>query len=231
MRGLLFPGRCRLCGIATGTSLQLCPECRRELPGLETVCSRCSRPLPVRAEDGGSCCGHCQRQAPAFDATQALLRYHPPVDYLIRRLKFSGELAIGRLLASLLAEQVATRQACLPELLLPVPLHRTRRRERGFNQATELARNLGRELGIAVNHRLCRRDRHTPPQSLLPLNARRTNLRKAFSISGELPASHVAIVDDVMTTGYTAGELARILKRAGAEYVEVWVIARAGVPD
>jgi ComF family protein len=223
---LLFPGQCRLCGIATRNALQLCPDCRHELPWLETACHRCGQPLPARQED--TTCGRCQHQPPAFDITRALFHYRPPIDYLVKRLKFSDELAIGRLFACLLAEQLAARQTRMPELLLPVPLHRTRRRERGFNQATELARHLGRELGIPVNQRLCRRHRHTQPQSLLPIAARRKNLRRAFSISGKLPATHVAIVDDVMTTGHTAGELARVLKQAGADIVEVWVIARAG---
>ena len=226
LQRLLFPGQCRLCGAATPDARELCPDCRRDLPWLETVCSRCGHPLPGRPE--GSWCGHCQRDTPAFDVTQALFRYQQPVDYLIKGLKFSGELAIARLLARLLAERVAARSESLPDLLLPVPLHPARLRERGFNQATQLARRLGRELDIPVSCRLCRRIRHTQPQSLLPVRKRRKNLRNAFSVRGELPAAHVAIVDDVMTSGHTAGELARVLKQAGAGYVEVWVIARAG---
>ena len=112
--------------------------------------------------------------------------------------------------------------------MIPVPLHRARLRERGFNQATELARRLDRTLGIRHEPRLCTRHRNTPPQSLLPATARRLNLRNAFSVRGTLPAAHVAIIDDVMTSGHTSDELARTLKRAGADYVEVWVIARAG---
>ena len=109
-----------------------------------------------------------------------------------------------------------------------MPLHQIRLRERGFNQATELARRVGRELGIRSDHRLCTRNRDTRPQSLLSPNARRLNLRNAFSVRHKQVAGHIAIIDDVMTTGQTSNELARVLRQAGAEKIEVWVIARAG---
>ena len=226
LQARLFPAHCRLCGVATCNQLQLCIDCLEDLPWLASACSRCSHPLPALQQD--SECGRCQKQSPAFDATTALFHYRTPVDYLIKRLKFSDELAISPLLSSLLARKIAQRKAPLPDLLLPVPLHTTRLRERGFNQATELARRLSRQLGIPLDHRRCRRTRQTEQQSLLSTNARRINLRNAFMVRGNLPARHVAIIDDVMTTGHTSGELARVLKQAGAEYVEVWVIAHAG---
>ena len=165
---------------------------------------------------------------PAFDAATALLYYRPPTDYLIQRLKFSGELAVAPLLADLLAQKIAARTSPLPDLLIPVPLHRARLQERGFNQATELARHLGRRLNLTFEHRLCRRNRHTRPQSLTPTGLRYRNLRGAFSVSGELSSRHVVIIDDVMTSGHTSDELARVLRRAGAATVEVWIIARSG---
>ena len=158
----------------------------------------------------------------------AALRYRAPVAYLIQRLKFSGELGLAPLLADLLADRIRARDTPLPELLLPVPLHPARLRERGFNQATQLARRLGGRLDIALDYRLCRRHRRTAPQSLLPVGERRGNMLGAFSVAGNVPAGHIAIVDDVMTTGHTVGELARQLRRAGAQCIEVWVIARAG---
>jgi ComF family protein len=223
---LLFPPRCRLCGAAPAAGSALCQGCLDDLPWLESGCIRCAHPLPASGDERW--CGACLKRPPAFDAATALLHYHAPADYLIQRLKFSGELAIAPVLARLLAGKIAARTAPLPELLLPVPLHRARLHERGFNQATELARHLGRRLTVPVDHRLCRRNRHTPPQSLTPPGQRRRNLRGAFGLSGELTAAHVAIVDDVLTTGHTADELAGVLRRAGAGYVEVWVIARSG---
>ena len=223
---LLFPLQCRLCDAAVGAGLNLCAACRKELPWLGVHCARCACPLP--AADPEMHCGRCQRRPPAFDAATALFHYRPPVDHLIKRLKYSHELGLGPLLAGLLAQRLATRHTPLPGLLIPVPLHRSRLRERGFNQATELARCLGRALDIRHDPWLCTRHRNTRPQSQLPVTARRINLRNAFSVTGTLPAAHVAIVDDVLTSGHTSDELARTLKRAGAEYVEVWVIARAG---
>jgi ComF family protein len=226
LRGLLFPGHCRLCGSATRGESDLCRSCRCELPWLQRACGQCALPLHIAHEH--TLCGHCQKQPPAFDRTTALFHYRPPVDHLIRRFKFAEELSTGRLLSGLLAARLAERSGDLPELLLPVPLHPARLRSRGFNQATEIARHVGRTLGIAVDYRLCRRKRNTQAQSLLSPNARRLNLRNAFTVRRPPEALHVAIIDDVMTTGHTGNELARALKQAGAACVEVWVIARAG---
>jgi ComF family protein len=224
---LLFPFRCRLCGAAPSADAALCRDCLNDLPWLGHSCNGCARPLPSGAET--VLCGACLKRSPGFDAATALLHYRAPADYLIQRLKFSGELALAPLLGGLLAEKIAARTTPLPDLLIPVPLHRARLHERGFNQATELARYLGRRLAVPVEHRLCRRDRHTRPQSLTPYGERRRNLRGAFSVSGQVPvAAHVAVVDDVMTTGHTADELARVLRRAGAARVEVWIVARSG---
>lgn len=226
LQSLLFPLHCRLCDAPVGTGLNLCSACRAELPWLGAHCTSCACPLPDAHPD--THCGRCQRRPPAFDTTTALFHYRPPVDHLIKRLKFSHELGLSLLLAGLLAQRLGDRRAPLPELLVPVPLHRTRLQARGFNQATELARHLGRTLGIRHDPQLCTRHRNTRPQSLLPATARRLNLRNAFSLTRMLPAAHVAIVDDVMTSGHTSDELARTLKRAGAEHVEIWVVARAG---
>jgi ComF family protein len=223
---LLFPPRCRLCGAAPAADTTLCQPCLDDLPWLESGCCRCARPLPPGVDT--LLCGSCLRRPPAFDEATALLHYRAPADYLIQRLKFSGELAVAPLLADMLADKIAPRTTPLPDLLIPVPLHRARLTERGFNQATELARRLGRRLAVPVDHRQCQRDRHTRPQSLTPTKLRRRNLRGAFSVIGELPAAaHVAIVDDVMTTGHTANELTWVLRRAGVACVEVWVIARS----
>ena len=222
----LLPAYCRLCGTRIGRGPGLCMDCHDELPWSQHVCRQCGRPLT--GAPGGGPCGRCQREPPVFTATTAALRYQPPVDYLIQRLKFSGELALVPLLTTLLFEALGGHEPPLPELLLPVPLHRSRLRERGFNQATEIARALGRRLGVPVDRHRCRRTRRTGTQSLLPVGSRRHNVRNAFAINGTPVAQHVAIIDDVMTSGHTVNELARALKRAGVEIIEVWVVARAG---
>ena len=223
---LIFPAHCRLCQSPLRGGPDLCPGCLQDMPWLDSACVQCARPVAAGCEP--LLCGTCQQHPPAFDAATALLHYRPPTDHLIQRFKFAGELALAPLLAGLLAIKIAARQTSLPGLLIPVPLHAARLRERGFNQATELARILGRRLDLRVDHRLCQRVRRTEPQSTLPLKQRRANLRNAFELNGRLRSTHLAIVDDVMTSGYTSGELAHILKQAGARRVEVWVIARAG---
>jgi ComF family protein len=226
LQTLLFPSTCRLCGGPGDQVPGLCRPCLADAPWITTACQRCGRALPAASDVRH--CGRCQRHPPAYDATTALFHYRPPVDYLIKRLKFAGELSLVPMLATLLAARLRTRAAVLPELLIPVPLHSCRLRERGFNQATELARCVGRELAIENGPRCCQRHRNTQPQSLLSPTARRINLRNAFSLRDTSLPRHVAIVDDVMTTGHTSNELARVLKQAGVERIEVWVIARAG---
>ncbi|HSG11186.1 MAG TPA: ComF family protein [Gammaproteobacteria bacterium] len=221
----LFPPVCRLCRAGISGSLPLCAGCRDDLPRLAPGCSQCARPLGGGVGDRR--CGRCQRKPPAYDRATALFHYRPPLDYLVKRLKFSGDLGMGPLLAELMRQQLQGRTQALPGLLIPVPLHPHRQRERGYNQALELARPLGRALDIPVDSRLCRRTRPTAAQSLLGTTARRVNMRNAFAVNATAVTAHVAIIDDVMTTGCTADELARVLKRAGASLVEVWVVARA----
>ncbi len=222
----VLPPHCRLCGAPVRQELPLCTGCHRDLPWSRQACRQCGRQLPGPVQAGR--CGHCQQNPPAFATTTAALRYQSPVDYLVQRLKFSGELALAPLLAALLSETPGICETPLPERLIPVPLHRSRLRERGFNQATEIARALGRRLELPVDRRLCRRIRRTGTQSLLPAGSRRHNVRNAFALNGTPRARHVAIIDDVMTSGHTANELARVLQGAGVEIIEVWVVARAG---
>lgn len=157
----------------------------------------------------------------------SLWRYAWPADHLIQKLKFNAQLHLARLLGEHLAEHVARHVTQPPQVILPVPLHRTRLRARGFNQALELARPIARRLGIALDYRSGARVRATAAQSLLPAAQRRRNIKGAFQVTQPLAARHVAIVDDVMTTGHTVEEFASTLRKAGVEKIEVWVLARA----
>jgi ComF family protein len=141
-------------------------------------------------------------------------------------LKFQQKLAHGRVMAELLLAYIEQEMDEPPQLLIPVPLHRRRLRDRGYNQALELARPLSRRLGIPLDFKSCRRIRSTEPQSALQVKERRKNVRGAFEIKGKIPARHVALVDDVVTTGNTVAELARLLKRCGVVRVDVWAVAR-----
>ncbi len=146
--------------------------------------------------------------------------------YLITQLKFSHQYKNARLLATLLGRHIA-QTADLPDFILPVPLHINRYRQRGFNQSIELARHLSKLLGVPLDLTSCIRSRDTVHQTSLPAKQRRKNMRLAFCIKKRLDFQHVAIVDDVMTTGATASELALVLKQSGVSRVDVWVCARA----
>lgn len=223
IQSLLAPATCLLCGAPGEEPFDLCPGCRADLPWNHCHCQRCAAPLPQPGV-----CGACLRRPPHFDLATAPLLYRPPIDHLLQGFKFHQRLTPGRLLGELLAEHLASREAALPELIIPVPLHPTRQRQRGYNQALELARPLARRLAISLAPEQCRRRRATETQSLLPAMARRKNVRGAFELARPLEARHVAIVDDVIATGSTVGELARVLRSGGAETIEVWALARAG---
>lgn len=219
----LYPPTCLLCGDPGDRSLDLCRPCADSLPRIGTACPRCALPL---AASGLFLCGACQKRPPAFDAAHALFHYQEPVAHLIRGLKFGARYAGARLLGTLLTDHLAER-AGRPEAIIPVPLHSGRYRERGFNQSIEIARTVSRRLHLPLDLESCRRVRATPAQTRLPAGERRKNLRRAFA-ADPLPFRHVAILDDVVTTGTTANEVAKALRRAGAERVEVWACARAG---
>lgn len=210
-------GCCLLCGGAAGRE-GLCASCADDLPWLdEAVCQCCAHPLP---EPG--ICGRCIADPPHYDRVIAACRYAYPLDALIQSYKYRGRLAAAPALAALLAGRINKR----PDLIVPMPLAAQRLRERGFNQALELARLIGKQLDTAVDARLCIKSRDTAPQTRLPWKARRRNIRGAFVVLGSIEGCHVAVVDDVLTTGATLSELARNLKRAGAASVTGYVVAR-----
>lgn len=170
-------------------------------------------------------CGDCLRRPPPQTATQAVFLYRAPLDRLLPRAKFHADLASLHLLATLMARRLGTVDR--PLALAPVPLHIGRLRRRGYDQALELARPLAQHLGLPLRDDLLRRVRATSAQSRLDAVARRRNVRGAFAVRGgvALP-THVALIDDVMTTGATARAAATALLRAGVARVDVWVCAR-----
>lgn len=174
-----------------------------------------------------SICGRCQSSPPAYDSAVSLFHYAAPIDQLIVRLKFGAKLHLARLLGELMADHLAQRADTLPEMIIPVPLHRSRLRERGYNQALELARPIAKRLAIPIDYRSCARLRPTSAQSLLPAAARRGNVKGAFGVVRPLGARHIALIDDVMTTGHTLQELARVLCKSGVARIDIWVLARA----
>lgn len=179
-------------------------------------------------------CGECVVNPPPFEHSVTAVDYAYPWDGLITRFKFHGALDLAPALAQCLAEAVPQGAAPPPSLLLPVPLSEARLRERGYNQAWELARRLGRLLQCPAEARLLLRVRDTPHQLAFPPEQRAGNVRAAFAVeprrAAELRGRSVALVDDVMTTGATAAEAARMLLQAGAAQVQIWSVARTPRP-
>ncbi|KLI99884.1 ComF family protein [Luteimonas sp. FCS-9] len=217
----LFAARCLVCGERGDDGRALCAACAAALPWAGPACARCAVPLPA----GDALCGACLRRPPPLDAAHAAFVYGFPVDRLLPRLKFHRDLAAGALLSASMARALASRPR--PDALVPVPLHPARLRTRGYDQALELTRPLARALGLPLRTDLLRRRRATAPQSRLDAPARRRNVRGAFAATarGPLPA-HVALVDDVMTTGATLHAAALALRRLGVARVDAWVCAR-----
>ncbi|HEU4653230.1 MAG TPA: ComF family protein [Steroidobacteraceae bacterium] len=221
----LWPSTCVLCRGQAQPLLDICAPCAGDLPRIAHGCPRCA--LPLQHTDPGTLCGRCQNHLPNFDASFVPYRYEYPVDHLIQRLKFGNHVACGRVCGTLFAQAWRARQYRTPELMIPVPLGSRRYRSRGYNQAHELARAISREVRIPVRTDLLARVRETTEQVGLKRKERRRNVRGAFEVTGDVSSKRVAIVDDVVTTGSTANEIARVLRRAGAEHIEVWAVARA----
>ncbi|MCB1560745.1 MAG: ComF family protein [Xanthomonadales bacterium] len=223
---VVLPPRCLLCTRPGTGGRDLCLACHQDLPFNRSACARCGIPLPTPAK----ACGACLKRLPPFDVTHAVFRYGAPVDSLLMRHKFHGDLAAGRVLGELFADELSTLSGSV-DTLLPVPLHPKRLGERGYNQSLELARPLARRSGLPLLVDGLRRQNATTPQTGLDRKARQQNLRGAFAWKGgRPPPGRIALIDDTMTTGSTVAECTRMLKRAGAEHVEVWVLARVPPP-
>ncbi|MGH8033396.1 MAG: double zinc ribbon domain-containing protein [Luteimonas sp.] len=245
LSALLWPSRCLVCREAGVAGRDLCPACAAALPCNRSACVRCAIPLPGPVPgmpfDGERMvsvrtCGDCLSRPPPLTATHATFVYGAPIDGLLLRFKFHQDLAAGRVLVQRMLDAAGSLPGlgaddARADALIPIPLHRARLRQRGYDQALELARPLSRALGIALRDDLLRRHRATQPQSSLDATQRRHNVRGAFVVSkrpadvGSLPA-YVVLIDDVMTTGATLHAAAVALHRAGVARVDAWVCAR-----
>ncbi|MDN4546509.1 ComF family protein [Pseudomonas sp. C32] len=223
--------RCLLCNEPAEDITPICMACETELPWLGDHCLTCALPLPA----AGLTCGQCLQRPPAFERVIAPWTYSFPIDSLITRFKHNAKWPFGRLLAELVSQSLQHRftdDLDRPDALIPVPLANRRLRKRGFNQAAMLARWLGTSLDIPVDERLLLRTQDTDAQQALNADARRKNLRNAFAMAPDavVKGQHLALVDDVLTTGATAQALARLLMEAGAARVDVYCLARTPKP-
>lgn len=220
---LLLKQTCFLCTNHNGGTLGLCDACLNALPWHNAPqCPQCG------LISDGSVCGSCLSSSPSFDASHALFTYDYPVDSLLQHYKYRGTLHLANTFASLLLQKQLSESRSKPtiDLIMPMPMHATRLKQRGFNQALEISRLLGRHMNIRLDHQSCQRIKCSPPQASLPLKERIKNIRGAFHCQQNLQGLNIAMIDDVMTTGASMNELAKTLKQAGAAHVECWVIAR-----
>lgn len=221
---MLTRSLCILCGAPAGLPAdRFCRSCRAELPLQPAgACPCCGGPAAVATE-----CVRCFPHPPAFDSCLSGCRYRYPVDLMIKKLKYQARLDLAQALARPLLETLGRDMAVVPDCLAPTPMHGARLRRRGFNQAREIACVLSQRLSLPIDDQLLRRHRPTTQQFELRPEQRSKNVSGAFSLLKTMNYNNIAIVDDILTTGATAHELARLLKRHGAQNVQVWCLARA----
>ncbi|PPC92124.1 MAG: phosphoribosyltransferase [Methylobacter sp.] len=216
---------CILCGNQGFNGMDLCSHCFAQFELNQSQCLCCAQPFEDNTA-GNALCGQCQLKPPAFDQVFAPFLYAGNMRYLITTLKFNANYKNARLMAQLMISRL-NGSMVLPECLIPMPLHHKRYKQRGFNQAIEIAKGLSAQLNIPTVLTGCARIRDTAHQTGQSAKNRKKNLNQAFRVIKPLTKQHVAIIDDVMTTGSTANELAATLKKHGVCKVDVWVCGRA----
>lgn len=204
----------------------LCESCVQHLPTLTFPCERCASPMTASTP---STCGACLANPPHTDSVRIAYPFVDPLRQLIHRFKYQQTLYLTALFSTLI-QQTVVQTSPRPQVLIPVPIHPKRLAKRGFNQSILLANTLGRALQISVNRRCCQKIRETPAQILLPLNERKQNLLHSFQLT-PIPQTHIALIDDVYTSGATVQTLAKQFKQNGVERVDVWCIARTLPPQ
>lgn len=212
----ILPPRCGYCGADT-PGLPICADCSADLPWNRCACPGCARP-----QSHPEPCGRCAARPAPYDRAWTAFELSAPVQQAIHGLKYRGRLIEAHTLGNLIAARLPSR----PDLILPVPLHRWRLIRRGYNQALELGRALSAATGIPLDARAAVRLRATEDQIGKSAAQRRQNVKGAFRITRDLSGLRIALLDDVMTTGATLGELATACRKAGAARIEAWALAR-----
>ena len=227
---LLLPPACLLCRqlLTTGLDAQsLCRDCLADMPPLSPAhCSCCAQPFPNATSS--HLCSACLKRPPSFSIVHAAGLYQGSIKDAVHQLKYRNQLTLAKPLGQLLCKVVAaTGAGFAADCIVPVPLHPHRLRQRGYNQALELARPISRELNVPLDTTLLQRSRKTLQQQGLSATERRSNLRNAFTLASQTSALKVLLIDDVMTTGETVRECCRVLVAGGVKEVQVAVIGRA----
>lgn len=220
-----FPYHCILCNDKANRELDLCIECEKSLPWLKHVCIYCAAPLGFTTQ---SACGACLKKPLPFHKLCILFSYTEIIKKFVTALKFQQQLIYAHILGTLLAEKINSqyKNEKLPDIIIPVPLHKSRLYGRGFNQSIELARPISKKLNIPIEYKRCKRVVNTAAQSKLPANQRASNVKSAFIAHQDLAYQHIALLDDVMTTGHTLIEVSRALYDVDVKRIDVWCCAR-----
>lgn len=226
-------GVCLLCQSATHRPLDLCLECEDDMPTLINACVQCASPLPQSTKNK-QYCGACLLSPLKPYRVFSPFIYKPPIDRLIAQLKFKHHLTVATVLGQLMVnklQKIYQSEGNYPSLMIPIPLHAERLKERGFNQALELARVINRKIPIPLDYQNCIRIKKTLSQTGLSANERAKNIKNAFILKKPLNTAHICLIDDVLTTGHTAFSLSEILLKNGAKHIDIWSCARASLKD
>lgn len=219
----IFPNKCADCDNQIDRDLVFCSKCKAKLPFLINSCDQCGQPF---ANSEHAICGRCIGSPPAFDSCFCPFEFSSPISDQIRKLKYNEQPQIATRLGSLFSSMASSNNIDLPDALVYVPMHINKLQTRGYNQAFELAKAISEHLKIPLIRRAIRKTRPTSDQAGLTRLHRKSNLVNTFRINKPIPFKHVAIIDDVITTGATVEEISKILKKNGVDYVQVWGIAR-----
>lgn len=220
---LRLPAICGLCNQYHTGRLAICSQCTALLTPLGAACRYCALPLP---DARFLVCGQCCRKKPDVDTVITAYCFEEPLRMVLHEFKYREGLYLSSYLTQLMLD--ALPAGYTTDCLIPVPMHPKRLRHRGFNQAAELTKRLSRHLEISCDLTYCRKQVNTAPQAGLDAEARRKNLRDVFHVK-TTHDKHVTLIDDLMTTGSTANELARVLKKQGVNRVDLWCCARVGI--
>ncbi len=219
-----FSDDCQVCKQRLITQNLLCNPCLADLPRNQNACFQCAMPLEKNQQ-----CGTCLVDPPPFSRSIVPFLYHPPISNFVTKLKFHQQLLYAKILGQLLLEDIQQQyqNLSLPQFIIPIPLYSQRLRHRGFNQALEIAKPIAKILQIPLLYDYCYRSKNTRPQSQLSARARKHNMIGAFALRKKISAVHVALIDDVMTTGHTVRALSQMLQKHGIRQVDIWCCARS----
>lgn len=225
-QSLRLPSICILCNQFHKSSTAVCSYCSSFIKPLGPACRNCAYPLP---DSTYFKCGQCIKNPPSFDTAYIAYRFEEPLRSLLLRFKYHNSLYLGAFLSQLMINAIP-QTTMSSQCLIPVPMHPGRLKKRGFNQAVVLTRLLARRLNLPYDLESCTKIINTAPQASLDGKQRQTNLRKAFHTK-PLPYQHIILVDDLLTTGSTANEVAKTLKKSGVQQVDIWCCARAVIKN